>query len=321
MRIVANAGGLNPAGLAEQAARGRAGLGLVAADRATSTGDDLRRAPRSSASAGALTANAYLGALRHRRARCAAGADVVVTGRVTDASLVVGPGGRALRLDARRRTTSWPAPWSPATSSSAAPRPPAATSPASSTCPRDAAGRWASRSPRSPPTARSVITKHDGTGGAVTRRHGDRAADLRGAVDALPRPRRHHPPRHDRAQPTTGPTGCGSPASAARRRRSSSRSASTSSAASATRGVRAHRPRHRGEGRLGAGPARRRARRAASVTWSLGRAAAEPTPTPRRAPRCLLRCTVQDAVARAGRHAVHRPPPSSSRWRRTPASR
>ncbi len=29
-------------------------------------------------------------------------------------------------------------------------------------------GRWASRSPSSPPTARSVITKHDGTGGAVT---------------------------------------------------------------------------------------------------------------------------------------------------------
>ena len=29
-------------------------------------------------------------------------------------------------------------------------------------------GRSASRSPRSPPTARRVITKHDGTGGAVT---------------------------------------------------------------------------------------------------------------------------------------------------------
>ena len=80
----------------------------------------------------------------------------------------------------------------------------------------------------------SVITKHDGTGGLVSRRHGDGAADVRGAVDALPRPRRHHPPRHDRAQRRRARPGARSPASAARRRRSSSRSASTSSAATAT---------------------------------------------------------------------------------------
>ncbi|GAA2667767.1 Protein of unknown function (DUF1446) [Actinosynnema pretiosum] len=80
VRIVANAGGLNPAGLAE---RIRA-LGL-GAKVAHVSGDDVReRFPR------ALTANAYLGA-RGIAACLEAGADVVVTGRVTDASLVVGP--------------------------------------------------------------------------------------------------------------------------------------------------------------------------------------------------------------------------------------
>lgn len=80
VKIVANAGGLNPAGLAE--ALGRLGhqakIGYV-------TGDDLRTAFPDS-----LTANAYLGGWGI--AACLeAGADVVVTGRVTDASLVVGP--------------------------------------------------------------------------------------------------------------------------------------------------------------------------------------------------------------------------------------
>jgi Acyclic terpene utilisation family protein AtuA len=80
VRLVCNAGGLNPAGLA--AALETLGLpakiGIV-------TGDDVTaRFP------GALTANAYLGAFGI--AECLrAGADVVVTGRVTDASLVVGP--------------------------------------------------------------------------------------------------------------------------------------------------------------------------------------------------------------------------------------
>jgi hypothetical protein len=78
VRIVANAGGLNPAGLAAalREVAGDARIGYV-------TGDALDRA-------GALTANAYLGAFGI--AECLrAGADVVVTGRVTDASLVVGP--------------------------------------------------------------------------------------------------------------------------------------------------------------------------------------------------------------------------------------
>ncbi|RZU72131.1 uncharacterized protein DUF1446 [Micromonospora kangleipakensis] len=82
VRIVTNAGGLNPAGLA-------AALGSLA-DRLGLTvrigyveGDALQRPD-------ALTANAYLGAFGI--AACLdAGADVVVTGRVTDASLAVGP--------------------------------------------------------------------------------------------------------------------------------------------------------------------------------------------------------------------------------------
>ncbi|MGC4876949.1 acyclic terpene utilization AtuA family protein [Micromonospora sp. DT43] len=82
VRIVTNAGGLNPAGLAAaiEALAGRLGL---SAQVGYVEGDALQ-------SPDALTANAYLGAFGI--AACLdAGADVVVTGRVTDASLVVGP--------------------------------------------------------------------------------------------------------------------------------------------------------------------------------------------------------------------------------------
>lgn len=80
VKIVSNAGGLNPEGLAEAVD----GLGL-GAKVAHVTGDDVR-----ADFPDALTANAYLGAWGI--AECLrAGADVVVTGRVTDASLVVGP--------------------------------------------------------------------------------------------------------------------------------------------------------------------------------------------------------------------------------------
>ncbi|BCJ65937.1 acyclic terpene utilization AtuA family protein [Polymorphospora rubra] len=82
VRIVTNAGGLNPAGLAEALAGLADRLG-VPARIGYVTGDAVDRP-------GALTANAYLGAFGI--AEClTAGADVVVTGRVTDASLVVGP--------------------------------------------------------------------------------------------------------------------------------------------------------------------------------------------------------------------------------------
>ncbi|MGW3328790.1 acyclic terpene utilization AtuA family protein [Streptomyces virginiae] len=84
VRIVANAGGLNPAGLADavRTLAAKAGLPVRVAHV---EGDDLTARVD-----GALTANAYLGGAGI--AACLrAGADVVVTGRVTDAALVSGP--------------------------------------------------------------------------------------------------------------------------------------------------------------------------------------------------------------------------------------
>ncbi|MGZ6884406.1 MAG: acyclic terpene utilization AtuA family protein [Nocardioidaceae bacterium] len=93
VRLVANAGGLNPAGLAERLREVTSGLGLSVAV-AHVEGDDLRQRVDELGLAGErgkpLTANAYLGAWGIAAA-LDAGADVVVTGRVTDASLVVGP--------------------------------------------------------------------------------------------------------------------------------------------------------------------------------------------------------------------------------------
>ena len=85
VRLVANAGGLNPAGLADRVREVARGLGLDPAV-AHVEGDDLR----AHGFADALTANAYLGGFGIAAA-LGAGADVVVTGRVTDASLVLGP--------------------------------------------------------------------------------------------------------------------------------------------------------------------------------------------------------------------------------------
>ncbi len=92
VRIVSNAGGLNPAGLVDRVREVARGLGLDPAV-AHVEGDDLR--PRAAelrldAGGSTLTANAYLGG-HGIAAALRAGADVVVTGRVTDASLVVGP--------------------------------------------------------------------------------------------------------------------------------------------------------------------------------------------------------------------------------------
>ncbi|MER6318565.1 acyclic terpene utilization AtuA family protein [Streptomyces sp. NPDC001581] len=84
VRIVANAGGLNPAGLAD-AVRALAAKVGVPVTVAHVEGDDLT--PHED---GALTANAYLGGAGIT-ACLRAGADVVVTGRVTDAALVSGP--------------------------------------------------------------------------------------------------------------------------------------------------------------------------------------------------------------------------------------
>jgi hypothetical protein len=107
VRVVANAGGLNPHGLKArlEAIGARDGrvpkVAVVEGDDLTArlgelaaAGVELRHLDTGELLGGALdrvaTANAYLGGLGVAAA-LAAGAEVVVTGRVTDASLVVGP--------------------------------------------------------------------------------------------------------------------------------------------------------------------------------------------------------------------------------------
>ncbi len=124
-----------------------------------------------------LTANAYLGALGI--AECLrAGADVVVTGRVTDASLVVGPAAAHFgwRADRLRRTGRRGG--GRARHRMRRRRPPAATY---AVLHRDRRPRppRASRSPRSSADGSCVITKHDGHRRCGHRRHRHRAAAVR----------------------------------------------------------------------------------------------------------------------------------------------
>jgi len=107
IKIVTNAGGLNPAGLADEVGKLAAGLG-VAPKVAHVSGDDLlgrlpdllaagidlahadTGQPLAAAGVQPITANAYLGGWGIAAA-LGAGADVVICPRVTDASLVLGP--------------------------------------------------------------------------------------------------------------------------------------------------------------------------------------------------------------------------------------
>ncbi|NKY87061.1 acyclic terpene utilization AtuA family protein [Nocardia veterana] len=89
VRIVANAGGLNPAGLAQRVREVAEKLGLDP-KIAYVEGDDLLPRAQELGLGAPLTANAYLGGWGIAEA-LTAGADIVVTGRVTDASVVVGP--------------------------------------------------------------------------------------------------------------------------------------------------------------------------------------------------------------------------------------
>jgi hypothetical protein len=107
IRVVTNAGGLNPAGLAERVAELAEGLGLapriayIEGDDLTDRLDDLitqghplahldTGKPLAEAGITPVTANAYLGGWGIAEA-LAADADIVVCPRVTDASLVTGP--------------------------------------------------------------------------------------------------------------------------------------------------------------------------------------------------------------------------------------
>lgn len=107
IKIVSNAGGLNPRGLQERLAKLAADLGL-APKIAIVEGDDLmprladlvekghefrhldRGEALSEAGVTPLTANAYLGGFGIKEA-LDRGADLVICGRVTDAALVLGP--------------------------------------------------------------------------------------------------------------------------------------------------------------------------------------------------------------------------------------
>lgn len=85
VKIVANAGGLNPRGLAEALVKLDSGAKIAYVD-----GDDLLNRAAELELGSPLSANAYLGAWGI--VECLnAGADVVVTGRVTDASVILGP--------------------------------------------------------------------------------------------------------------------------------------------------------------------------------------------------------------------------------------
>ncbi len=89
VKIVADAGGLNTVGLADKLKDIAAEQGLDVSI-AYVEGDDLRSRADELGWQGAMTANAYLGAFGIAEA-LNRGADIVVTGRVTDASVVLGP--------------------------------------------------------------------------------------------------------------------------------------------------------------------------------------------------------------------------------------
>ena len=96
VRIVTNAGGLNPAGLAEAVRALATTLGIdvavahVEGDDVLARAEEFGFAAQIPGGAAPLTANAYLGAWGI--VDClGSGADIVVTGRVTDASVIVGP--------------------------------------------------------------------------------------------------------------------------------------------------------------------------------------------------------------------------------------
>lgn len=108
LKIVTNAGGMNPQGCARQAKAVLANAGLAEKRVAVVSGDDLlprldellaaghtlnhldNGTPLASIRDKVVSANAYLGA-RPIAEALKLGADVVVTGRVADASLTVGP--------------------------------------------------------------------------------------------------------------------------------------------------------------------------------------------------------------------------------------
>ncbi len=244
--VVANAGGLDPEGLAvavRELAR-RQGVDVrvasVSGDDITPRLEELRRRGESFVNldtgeplpedAPVVTANAYLRA-RPIADALGAGAQVVVTGRVTDAALVVGPALHAFG-------------WADGDLDAIAG---AVVAGHVIECGAQCCGGNYAFFEEVPGRERigfpiaevqadgsSVITKHPGHRRRGDRRHGDRAAALRDRGPALPQPRRGGALRHDRAH-AGGPDRVRiAPACAARRRPRRSRSRPTSRPAGAT---------------------------------------------------------------------------------------
>jgi hypothetical protein len=89
IKVVANAGGVNPAGLAKMLRSKIAALGLEL-KVVCIAGDDLMGLDFPDLPGGVTSINAYLGAFPIAAA-LAAGADIVITGRVVDSALALGP--------------------------------------------------------------------------------------------------------------------------------------------------------------------------------------------------------------------------------------
>ena len=254
-------------------------------------GDDLRARAGELGLGEPLAANAYLGAWGI--ADCLdVGADVVVTGRVTDASLVVGPAAAHFG-------------WSRTSYDELAG---AVVAGHVIECgPQASGGNYAFfgelpalDKPLGFPIAEvyadgsSVITKHPGTGGAVT--VGTVTAQLLYEIGgaALRRARRHRPLRHDHADRRR------------RRPRPHQRRARRAAAVDAEgraeharrvpqRGdVRPHRPRHRGQGRPGCS----RSSSSLDATWTLARTD-HPDAAVQEEAAALLHCVVRGTDPKA----------------------
>ena len=233
IKVVANAGGLDPGGCADAVRRWPTASAWHRASRVV-TGDDLMGRLGDLVEAGhalahldtaeplgdrrehVVTANAYLGCWGIVEA-LAAEADIVITGRVTDAAVVMGPAAHAFGWD----RTDWDALAGACVAGHVIECGAQATG-----------GNYAFftdvadlRHPGFPiaeiePDGSCVITKHPGTGGAGERRHRDLAAALRDRQRALPQPGRRGPVRHHPAEPDDGPDRvrisgtCGEPAPA-----------------------------------------------------------------------------------------------------------